>query len=84
MEAYKRAAGKYYEVDQFAGQGYTEMAQNGDSIHSISWREFVGMPAEKSENDITLCSRTAQKNARLFGIALPRGDALNARSGYDS
>lgn len=42
------------------------------------------MPAEKSENDITLCSRTAQKNARLFGVNLPRGDALNARSGYSS
>ena len=50
----------------------------------LSWADFIGMPAEKSENDITLCSRTAQKNARLFGVVLPRGDALNARSGYDS
>lgn len=60
------------------------MVNKGDSSIGLSWADFIGMPAEKSENDITLCSRTAQKNARLFGITLPRGDALNARSGYSS
>lgn len=60
------------------------MLASKNSSPSLKWDNFIGMPAEKSENDVTLCSRTAQKNARLFGVPLPRGDALNARSGYSS
>lgn len=53
------------------------------TVPGVPMGGIVSGPAERSPSGCTLCSKTARENAeRIFGVRLPRGDAIDVQNAY--
>lgn len=75
--------GPYAEKISAFAEKMAEMGKKRGELPGIPVDGIVSGPAERSPSGNTLCSKTARENGeRLFGMRLPRGNAIDVQNGY--
>ncbi len=75
--------GPYADKISAFAQKIADMDRARGGIPAIPKDGIVSGPIEHSPSGSTMCSKTARENGeRLFGMRLPRGNAIDVQNGY--